>query len=81
VADLNDNHADTIIAHLDALNRQIARQSSYSRMFVVGVCYGIGFVVGSALLATVLIGFAAPYLAQIPWVQSAFNIGSSVIHH
>ena len=73
-----DNQHDKIIEHLDVLNRQVAKQNSLSRMFVVGIIYGLGFFVGSAIIATIAFGVLGPWFAEIPWVRAAFEMGLSL---
>ena len=70
-----DNQHDKIIEHLDLLNKQVARQNSVSRMFIVGIVYGVGFFFGSAIIATIAFGVLGPWFAQIPWVRTAFETG------
>jgi hypothetical protein len=69
---------EKIIEHLDMLNKQVAKQSSLSHMFMVGVVYGIGFVVGSAVLATIALGIFGPLIGKIPWVQASYESGTSL---
>ena len=64
-----------IIEQLEKLNAQVARQNSIRRVFAVGVVYGIGFFVGSAVIATIALGIFGPYFGQIPWVRNAFETG------
>lgn len=75
---LKDQH-DKIIEHLDRLNTTVARQNSLSRMFFVGIMYGIGFFVGSAVIATIALGIFGPMFADIGWVRSAFETGISLV--
>jgi hypothetical protein len=70
-----------LIEHLDALNARLARQYSFRHMFASGVLYGIGFVVGSAIIATILLGIFGPYFAQIPWVRAAYEAGTQLMQH
>jgi hypothetical protein len=70
-----DPQINKVIEHLDSLNRQMARQNSLGRMFVVGIVYGIGFFVGSAILATIAFGIFAPIVGHITWVHDAFESG------
>lgn len=74
------NGDDKVIEHLEAIRREIEQQNSYKHMFGVGIVYGLGFVLGSAILATVIIGVLGPWVAQISWVRNAFQQGSSFIH-
>ena len=73
---IEDQH-DKIIEHLDLLNKQVKRQNSLSRMFFAGIIYGIGFFVGSAIIATIALGILGPLFAQIPWVRSSFETGTT----
>ncbi|MFA7309558.1 MAG: hypothetical protein WC050_01500 [Candidatus Paceibacterota bacterium] len=74
-----DQDQDEVIKHLEKLNAQIARQNSVSRMFFVGIVYGIGFFIGSAIIATIALGIFGPWFAQIPWVRSSFETGTSLL--
>ena len=71
---------DKIIEHLELLNKQVARQNSLWRMLLVGVIYGIGFFIGSAVIATILLGILGPWFAQIGWIRTAFDVGYGLIH-
>jgi len=68
-----------IIELLEKLNAQTARQNSISRMFAVGIVYGIGFFIGSAIIATIALGIFGPWFAEIPWVRAAFTTGVSLL--
>lgn len=76
VAQATSAQHEKIIEHLDILNKQVAKQSSLSHMFMVGIVYGVGFVVGSAILATIALGIVAPLFGKIPWVKASFESGS-----
>ena len=64
--------------YLARIEMQLDRQNSLRRMFVAGVVYGVGFFVGSAIIATLAFGILGPYLGQIPWVHDAFTSGNSL---
>lgn len=68
-----------IIKELSEANQQLKKQNSLSRMLWVGVVYGIGFFIGSAIIATIALGVFGPYVGQIPWVQNAFVTGKSLL--
>jgi hypothetical protein len=68
-----------VIELLEKLNAQAARQNSISRMFAVGIVYGIGFFIGSAIIATIALGIFGPWFAEIPWVRAAFTTGVSLL--
>lgn len=71
---------NTIIEQLVLLNKQLKRQNSLVRMLFVGIIYGIGFFIGSAIIATIALGIFGPWFAQIPWVRAAFEAGSALLH-
>jgi hypothetical protein len=75
-----EDQRDKIIENLELLNSQVARQNSLPRMLLAGVIYGIGFFIGSAIIATIALGILGPWVGQIPWVRSAFETGVSLMH-
>lgn len=74
-----DEQQKVIIGNLELLNQQVARQNSLPRMLVVGIVYGIGFFIGSAIIATILFGILGPWFAQFGWVRNAFETGASML--
>ena len=74
-----DNQRDKIIEQLEMLNVKIEKQNSFRRVFVVGIVYGVGFFVGSAIIATIALGILGPQIAKIDWVRTMFETGSSII--
>ena len=66
---------ETIISQLEVLNKAVASQNSYSQMFLRGIIYGIGFFVGSAIIATIMLGIIGPLVAQVPWIRNTFVTG------
>jgi hypothetical protein len=75
-----ENQRDKIIDNLEILNKEVAKQNSLKAMFVRGIVSGIGFVVGSAVIATIAIGVLGPLVGQIPWVHDKFETGSQLIN-
>ena len=71
---------DRLIENLELLNIQIARQNSLMRMLLVGIIYGIGFFIGSAIIATIALGILGPIFANIGWIRTAFTTGLSMLH-
>ena len=49
-----------IIDQLQGLNDKIARQNDWVHIFATALVYGVGFVIGSTILATIILGFALP---------------------
>lgn len=69
---------DIIIEELKQLNESIVKQDSLRRRFFVGVVHGIGFFLGSAILATIALGIFGPWFAEIDWIRESFERGSSL---
>ncbi len=66
-----------IIEQLEEANRHLARQNSVRHSFFVGVVYGVGFFIGSAILATIMLGLVAPYLKN-GWVGRSYETGATL---
>ncbi len=66
---------NTIIGNLEKINRQLARQNSLGHMFMAGIIYGLGFFVGSAIIATIAFGILGPWFGQFQWIRDAFETG------
>ncbi|OGG48488.1 hypothetical protein A3G63_01485 [Candidatus Kaiserbacteria bacterium RIFCSPLOWO2_12_FULL_52_8] len=76
---MNPDHSQSIVELLEELNRQVAKQNSLGRMFWIGIIYGIGFFVGSAIIATIALGVFGPWFAEISWIRGAFETGASLL--
>jgi hypothetical protein len=72
---------EKLIEEMTELKEQVADQNSLPKMFVRGIVYGIGFVIGSAVIATILIGIFGPLVSDIPWVQDTFRAGRDILPH
>lgn len=68
-----------MIEEMAELKEEVAKQNSLSWMFVRGLVYGIGFVIGSAIVATIIIGLLGPWFADIPWVRDTFRAGEDLL--
>lgn len=75
-----DTQRDKILEQLEALNLKIGRQLSVKQILLTGVIYGIGFFIGSAILATLALGIFGPIVGQISWVQDSFTRGETILH-
>lgn len=53
-----------IIDQLQGLNEKLAKQNSWYHIFLMALVYGIGFVIGSSILASILLGFALPTIKE-----------------
>jgi len=58
---------------------KLAQQNTIQRILITGVIYGIGFFLGSAIIATIALGVFGPTIAKIPWVQENFDRGSAIL--
>lgn len=58
---------------------ELKRQNSYSYNFSRGIVYGIGFFIGSAIIAVMILGAIAPTLSKLDIVRQIFNDGTDVI--
>ena len=76
---MGPDHPQSIVDLLEELNRQVAKQNALGRMFLVGIIYGIGFFIGSAIIATIALGVFGPWFGEIPWIRSAFETGASLL--
>lgn len=65
-----------IIDQLERLNEKLAKQNSWLHIFLTALVYGVGFVIGSTMLASVIIGFALPFLRTL---NPFHNIGNHSI--
>ena len=74
-----DNQRDEIIEQLKSLNVKLAKQLEIKRIFLTGIIYGVGFFLGSAIIATIALGVFGPTIGKIPWVQENFDRGSAIL--
>ena len=74
-----EQQRDKIIEQLEALNEKIGRQLSVKHFFTMGVIYGVGFFVGSAILATIVLGILGPIFGKISWVKDSYETGVTIL--
>jgi len=67
------------VAQLTELTAEMREQNSLWRSLLRGIFYGVGFVVGSAIIAVIVIGFLLPIVRDIPGVAQFFSAGVGVI--
>lgn len=77
---MDHEHDEKIVEEVEQLRTQLKRQNSLGRVLVVGVVYGIGFFVGSAILATIAFGIFGPWFGQVGWIRSSYEAGSQLLH-
>lgn len=74
-----DNQRDKILEQLQALNAKLGKQLAVKQIFLTGIIYGVGFFIGSAIIATIALGIFGPIVGKISWVQDNFNRGASIL--
>lgn len=68
-----------IIAQLVTLNTSIKKNSSKVHVFGTGIVYGLGFFIGSAIIATITLGILGPIFGKIDWVGESFEKGTVLL--
>ena len=71
---------DKVIEQLEILNARMERQSKVGRIFFTGIVYGVGFFIGSAIIATIALGIFGPIFGEVGWVEEKFKRGSEILH-
>lgn len=70
---------DQIIEQLEELNDKIRVQNSVRHTFFKGIIYGVGVFIGSAIVATILLGIISPWFDNIDWIRDNFQRGESAL--
>lgn len=68
-----------ILEQLERLNTAMDKQSKTGYQFREGVVRGVGFFIGSAILATILLGALAPFFGKIEWVRDNYQAGEEIL--
>ncbi len=71
---------EKIVEEVERLRSQLKYQNSLRRMFVVGIVYGVGFFLGSAILATIALGIFGPWFGHIGWIRTTYEAGTNLLH-
>jgi hypothetical protein len=74
-----EEQRDRIIEELEELNKKMATQNSIRHVFLRGLIYGVGVLIGSAVIATIILGVVSPWVVQIDWVQDNFTRGVQIL--
>lgn len=74
-----EEQRDKIIEQLELLNSKMVWQNSVKHIFVTGIIYGVGFFIGSAVLATIALGVLGPIFGKNEWVRSNYETGTSIL--
>lgn len=73
-----EEQKDKIIEQLELLNKKMTQQNSVRHNFMKGIIYGIGFFIGSVVIATILLGLLSPWFGKIDFVRNTFERGTSL---
>ena len=73
-----EEQRDKIIDQLEMLNEKMEKQNSIKHIFFTGIIYGIGWFLGSVVIATIAFGVLSPWVSKIGWVHDNFQKGSVV---
>lgn len=73
-----EEEQNKIVEQLEMLNHKMEQQNSVGYIFSRGIIYGIGFFIGSAVIATIAFGVLSPWVGQIQWVKDNFERGASM---
>lgn len=77
---MNDEQQnDQIIKQLEILNASFKHQESIRHLVTTGIIYGIGFFIGSAIIATIALGILGPIFGKILWVGENFERGAAIL--
>ena len=68
-----------VVRQLEELNLKVAEQNTIKRIFFTGIIYGVGFFIGSAILATIAFGVLSQLFGKIEWVHDNFERGTSLV--
>lgn len=69
---------DNIVGQLEMLNDKLAKQNSTRHIFYKGIIYGVGFFIGSAVIATIALGILGPWVGKIEWIADYYELGASI---
>lgn len=73
----NLQQENEIVAELKGIHAEIAGQRSFRHAFVIGVISGIGFFVGSVIIATIALGLFGPFFSNVQWIHQSYEAGAA----
>jgi hypothetical protein len=69
---------EKILEQLILLNEKTRKHDTTRHIFYTGIIYGFGFFLGSAILATIVLGALSPWFGRIDWIKENFERGESL---
>jgi hypothetical protein len=67
-----------ILKELKSIRKVLEHQKTPKRVFMHGIIHGIAFFIGSAIIATILLGIFGPYFAEIDWIAETYIQGTEL---
>jgi len=74
-----DTQHEKLATQLEKLNTRLEKQGMIRYQLREGIVKGIGFFIGSAILATILLGILAPIFGDIQWVRDSYEAGEDIL--
>lgn len=74
-----DTQRDKVIDQLEQLNAKLEKQSRATYQLREGILKGIGFFIGSAIIATILLGILGPIFGNITWVRDTYETREEIL--
>jgi hypothetical protein len=65
----SEKQNDKLIENLEELNKKIELQNSLPRTLVIGIIHGVGFIVGTSILAALFIGTFVKFAGNMPIIE------------
>jgi len=69
---------EQIITELEELNEEMHEQNSKRHTLVRGIIYGVGVIIGSAIIATIILGILSPWIGDVGWIHDLFQRGAEL---
>lgn len=63
---------------VQALYHEVKRQNTIGYVFTRGLIYGVGFVIGTTIVATIAIGVFRPLFDKVAWVRDNYLRGAEL---
>jgi hypothetical protein len=70
IQEMTSKQHQQIIDQLEGLNEKLARQNHWGHIFATAIVYGVGFVIGSTILASILASIFLPVLERAPYMHA-----------
>jgi|GEM_PF-1092107 len=75
----SSSQRDKILEQLEQLNIAMEKQRKVRYQVREGIIHGIGFFIGSVIIATILLGVLGPIFGKIQWVRDSYQAGEEIL--